>query len=294
MTMSDIGIEQSHTYNLPYEIHNGHVEQTKQEQPKRTEVESQQTVPFDNGQGSIMELLTHRFRYIVRSAELLADFLHQTLELRCGSLLLLGIVDVSLLEITLHGWCFIRHLVVNLLLTLRVIQLGPLLTFQEEEVNLNVIVSQTLLSTRSHDTANKTQSISYTCSYQHILWGVVNTQPLELQVVMQIEAIHQSTKEQLDAMRDQMNVFMASQAPDMVKALEQYEEQLAELDEQIEDAEEEYNIVNPFYGLGGARIDDLEYEQKKKGQAQNIAELKQKRKAIKKQIDMINSFLRKK
>ena len=81
---------------------------------------------------------------------------------------------------------------------------------------------------------------------------------------------------------------------DMVKALEQYEEQLAELDEQIEDAEEEYNIVNPFYGLGGARIDDLEYEQKKKGQAQNIAELKQKRKAIKKQIDMINSFLRKK
>ena len=71
----------------------------------------------------------------------------------------------------------------------------------------------------------------------------------------QIEAIHQSTKEQLDAMRDQMNVFMASQTPDMVKALEQYEEQLAELDEQIEDAEEEYNIVNPFYGLGGARID---------------------------------------
>lgn len=109
----------------------------------------------------------------------------------------------------------------------------------------------------------------------------------------QIDAIRQSTKKQLDAMRDQMDVFMASQAPDMVKALGQYEQQLAELDEQIEDAEEEYNIVNPFYGLGGARIDDLEYEQKKKGQAQNIAELKQKRKAIKKQIDLINSFLHK-
>lgn len=110
----------------------------------------------------------------------------------------------------------------------------------------------------------------------------------------QIDAIRQSTKKQLDAMRDQMDVFMASQAPDMVEALGQYEQQLAELDEQIEDAKEEYNIVNPFYGLGGARIDDIEYEHQKKGQAQNIAALKQKRKAIKRQIDLINSFLHKK
>lgn len=110
----------------------------------------------------------------------------------------------------------------------------------------------------------------------------------------QIDAIRQSTKEQLDAMRDQMNVFMASQAPDMVESLSQYEQQLEELDKQIEDAEEEYNIVNPFYGLGGARIDDIDYEYKKKGQAQNIAALKQKRKAVKRQIDLINSFLRKK
>lgn len=110
----------------------------------------------------------------------------------------------------------------------------------------------------------------------------------------QIDAIRQSTKEQLDAMRDQMNVFMASQAPDMVESLSQYEQQLEELDKQIEDAEEEYNIINPFYGLGGARIDDIDYEYKKKGQAQNIAALKQKRKAVKRQIDLINSFLRKK
>ena len=110
----------------------------------------------------------------------------------------------------------------------------------------------------------------------------------------QIDAIRQSTKEQLDAMRDQMNVFMASQAPDMVESLSQYEQQLEELDKQIEDAEEEYNIVNPFYGLGGARIDDIDYEYKKKRQAQNIAALKQKRKAVKRQIDLINSFLRKK
>lgn len=107
----------------------------------------------------------------------------------------------------------------------------------------------------------------------------------------QIDAIRQSTKKQLDAMREQMDVFMAAQAPDMVESLGQYEQQLAELDEQIRDAEEEYNVVNPFYGMGGARIDDIDYEYKKRGQAQNIAALKQKRKAINKQIDLINSFL---
>lgn len=110
----------------------------------------------------------------------------------------------------------------------------------------------------------------------------------------QIDAIQKSTQKQLDAMREQMDVFMASQAPDMVESLSQYEQQLADLDEQIEEAEEDYNIVNPFYGLGGARIDDIEYEQEKRGQAQNIAALKQKRKTVKKQIDLINSFLRKK
>lgn len=109
----------------------------------------------------------------------------------------------------------------------------------------------------------------------------------------QIDAISQSTKKQLDAMREQMDVFMASQAPDMVESLSQYEQQLEELDKQIEDAEEKYNIVNPFYGCGPL-IEDFEYDHKKRGQAQNIAALKQKRKAVKRQIDLINSFLRKK
>lgn len=110
----------------------------------------------------------------------------------------------------------------------------------------------------------------------------------------QIDTICHSTGKQLDAMRKQIDIFMASQAPDMVESLGQYEQQLAELDEQIEEAEKEYNVVNPFYGMGGARIDDIDYEYKKRGQAQNIAALKQKRKAINKQIDLINSFLRRK
>lgn len=110
----------------------------------------------------------------------------------------------------------------------------------------------------------------------------------------QIDAIRQSTKEQLDAMREQIDVFMASQIPDMVESLSRYEHQLADLDEQIEDAEDEYNVVNPFYGLGGPKIEDIDYECKKNSQAQNIATLKQKRKAVKRQIDLIKAFLSKK
>ena len=109
----------------------------------------------------------------------------------------------------------------------------------------------------------------------------------------QIDAIRQSTKKQLEAMQEQMEIFMASQAPNMVESLGQYEQQLAELNEQIEEAEEEYNVVNPFYGWGGARIDDIDYEYKKKEQKQALDGLKKQRKAIETQIKLIKSFLKK-
>lgn len=116
-------------------------------------------------------------------------------------------------------------------------------------------------------------------------------------IIVALWISHRSSRDaqkQIDAIREQMEVFMASQAPDMEKALDQYEQQLAELDEAIADAEDEYSIVNPFYGRGGARIDDIEYEHKKKGQSQHIAALTQQRKDVKRQIDLIKSFLRKK
>ena len=106
----------------------------------------------------------------------------------------------------------------------------------------------------------------------------------------QIDAMRQSTKEQIDAMRNILDAFIASQAPNMVEALKHYEQQLKDIDEQIEEAEDDFNVVNPFYGRG-PKIEDIEYDQKKRGQAQNIADLKQKREAIKTQIDLIQAFL---
>ncbi len=78
----------------------------------------------------------------------------------------------------------------------------------------------------------------------------------------------------------------------MLAALEDYQQQLAQIGQQIANAQQEYNIVNPFYGRG-PRIDDIEYEQKKKEQKKNLDQLKQQRKKIVWQIQIIESFLQK-
>jgi len=78
----------------------------------------------------------------------------------------------------------------------------------------------------------------------------------------------------------------------VLAALEDYQQQLAQIGQQIANAQQEYNIVNPFYGRG-PRIDDIEYEQKKKEQKKNLDQLKQQRKKIVWQIQIIESFLQK-
>ena len=97
-------------------------------------------------------------------------------------------------------------------------------------------------------------------------------------------------QKQIDAMRNILDVFIASRAPSMVEALLKYKKQLKDIDEQISNANDEFNVVNPFYGRG-PKIEDIEYERTKIGQAQNIAKLEQQREAIKKQIDLIQAFL---
>ena len=45
----------------------------------------------------------------------------------------------------------------------------------------------------------------------------------------------------------------------MVEALLKYKKQLKDIDEQISNANDEFNVVNPFYGRG-PKIEDIEYE----------------------------------
>lgn len=107
-----------------------------------------------------------------------------------------------------------------------------------------------------------------------------------------IVALCISRRSSIDAQK-QIDVFMAAQAPNMIEALRHYEKQLRDLDEQIKKAEQEYKTVNPFYGLGGARIDDIEYEQDKKKQKKALQALYQKRTEFETQVKLIKSFLNK-
>lgn len=99
------------------------------------------------------------------------------------------------------------------------------------------------------------------------------------------------TQKQIDALQKQIDAYKVAQAPDKLEQFEQYKKQVEELDEQIEDAQQKYEVVNPFFGRGGATIDDLIYLEDKKRQANELKQLKNKRKHIVKQIQLIESFL---
>ena len=100
-------------------------------------------------------------------------------------------------------------------------------------------------------------------------------------------------EKQVKAVYNLLDVFVASQNPNMMVAKQQYEQQLKQLDEQIKDEQEELETVNPFFGMGGARIDDIEYLMHKKNQKLHITELQEQRRKIEEQLNLILSYLNK-
>lgn len=113
-------------------------------------------------------------------------------------------------------------------------------------------------------------------------------------IIVALIISHRSSRDaqkQIDALQKQIDAYKVAQAPDKLEQFEQYKKQLEELDEQIEDAQQKYEVVNPFLGRGGAMIDDLIYLEDKKRQENELKQLKNKRKHIVKQIQLIESFL---
>lgn len=100
-------------------------------------------------------------------------------------------------------------------------------------------------------------------------------------------------EKQVKAVYNLLDVFVASQNPNMMVAKQQYEQQLKQLDEQIKDEQEELETVKPFFGMGGARIDDIEYLMHKEKQKLHITELQEQRRKIEEQLNLILSYLNK-
>lgn len=113
-------------------------------------------------------------------------------------------------------------------------------------------------------------------------------------IVVALLISHHSSRDaqkQVDALHKQIDAFKAAYAPFMLAQLEQYKEQLMQIDAQIARAQQEYEVVNPFWGHEGAQIDKIDYLQDKKRQAQSLSQLKTQREKIVNQIGLINSFL---
>lgn len=68
-------------------------------------------------------------------------------------------------------------------------------------------------------------------------------------------------REQIKSIRNLLDVFVAANNLDIVEAQRKYQQQLRELNNMIEDAQMEVDIVNPF--VGGVRIERIMDTQEK-------------------------------
>ena len=97
-------------------------------------------------------------------------------------------------------------------------------------------------------------------------------------------------QKQIKAIYNLLDVFVAAQNPNMMTAMQHYQQQLAQINEQIEIAKEDLKTVNPFFGRG-PKIEDIEYLEDKKKQRRNIEDLQKQRKIIEMQLNLIKTYL---
>ena len=99
------------------------------------------------------------------------------------------------------------------------------------------------------------------------------------------------TKQQIEAVYNLLDVFVAAQAPNMMEAKRQYEQQLKILDKQIAEAKDDLEMVHhPFFGLGGPLIEDIEAIEETGERMMRLEELQLKRKEIADQYNLIQSY----
>lgn len=112
-------------------------------------------------------------------------------------------------------------------------------------------------------------------------------------IIVALIVSHRSTKkaqQQINAVYDLLNVFVAAQTPTMIEAKRKYEQQLSELDDMIKEQKEDMEIIhNPFLSQGPL-IEMVEDSWQRKEQYDQLATLKDNRNKIQKQINVIQTF----
>ena len=98
-------------------------------------------------------------------------------------------------------------------------------------------------------------------------------------------------QEQINAIRNLLDVFVAANNLDIIEAQRKYQRQLIELNQQIEEAQMDYETVYPF--VGGARIDYIHAAQEKAEQKGYLNQLLAKRKEIEVNLSLIQNYIKK-
>ena len=98
-------------------------------------------------------------------------------------------------------------------------------------------------------------------------------------------------QQQISAIRNILDVFVAANNLDIVEAQRKYQRQLVELDREIEDAQLDVDTVYPF--IGGSLIHKIEAAQKKQGQIDKLNSLLEKRKELEVNLSLIDDYIKK-
>ena len=101
------------------------------------------------------------------------------------------------------------------------------------------------------------------------------------------------TKNQIAAVYNLLDVFVASQNPTMMEAKRKYEQQISDLNKQIHDLEDDIQTIhNHFLGRGPLiEVYDELFEKNK--QCEQLEVLETKRKELEGYLDMINAYIQK-
>ena len=116
-------------------------------------------------------------------------------------------------------------------------------------------------------------------------------------IVVALHISNKSSKEtqkQIEAIHNLLDIFVAAQNPTMLEAKKKYEQQLAQLNFQIEDSEEELEMAkNSFAFNSGVRIDVIDAREEVEERRKTLSNLLAKQKELNDLLDVINDYLNK-
>lgn len=97
-------------------------------------------------------------------------------------------------------------------------------------------------------------------------------------------------KRQVDATYNLLDVFVAAQNPTMLEAKKQYEQQLAQLDQQIGAVKDDIETIRHPFGFVN-RLEAAEAAEDQLKRIQYLEELGKQRKGIEEKLSLIQSYL---